>query len=310
MHDEDPQMRDDSLVSILIPSYRSGKKLLDSIESVLRQDYRPLQLIVSDDGTEGFDTSSLEDFIAVRTAAMDFEVRHHAENLGTVRNLNTALARAKGKWIIPLAADDMFASGQAVSSLIRQISASGSRWLAAKTERCSQRMEPTGQVVPSESERVLLSEEDAGAVYYRLCCGCFIPSSGTVYDRKLLNEVGGFDAHFQLVEDWPLFLKLVRMNHMPAVSDEVCVLHRGGGTSKHLSGKNQRYQRDLIEIMDQEILPYLEVLDKKKQRDISRKVSAKKAVYQYRFVCKTSVEKMRWIITHLDIILWKLVGKG
>ncbi|MCI8650798.1 MAG: glycosyltransferase [Anaerotruncus sp.] len=302
-------MKNNFLVSVLILAYYSGEKLWSSIYSVLRQDYRPLQLIVCDDGTKEFDTTATERIITAQRSDVDFKVVHHTKNLGTVGNLNTALSYAKGKWIIPLAADDMFASEQIISKLIHQVSNSDARWMIAQTRLCDQQMKPTGQIAPSKSDIALLAELNIPAIYYRLCCDCFIPSSGTVYERKLLDALGRFDNHFQLVEDWPLFLKLVRMGYIPAVSDTVCVLHRDGGISKHLSGKNQRYQRDLVKVMEREVLPYLDLLDKNKQDNIRQIVRIKKAIFQYRFVCKTVSEKLLWIITHLDIVIPKLVGK-
>lgn len=310
MHDEGSRLRDGSLVSVLIPSYHSGEKLIRAIDSVLRQSYRPLQLIVCDDGTEDFDSSAVEGYIAERANKVDFAVFHQAENLGTVRNLNTALVNAAGGWIIPLAADDVFGSEQAVSKLVRQISGSGHRWLIARTELCSERMEQSGQVVPSEADLALISEGDVQAIYHRLCESCFLPSSGAVYERRLLDEAGGFDEHYQLVEDWPLYLKLIRLNHIPAVSDEVCVLHGDGGTSRHRAGKNQRYQQDLIQVMEREILLHMELLGKDKQREICRTIEMKRAVYQYRFASRTVGEKLGWIITHPGVLARKLVKRG
>lgn len=306
MHDEESRLRDALLVSVLIPAYQSGEKLFCAIDSALRQNYRPLQLIVCDDGTEGFDISAVRGYMAARANNADFEVYHQPENIGTVRNLNTALARAKGRWIIPLAADDVFESEASVSSLVRQISGSAHRWLIARTQLCGSRRKTGKRVVPSETDLLLISGGNARAIYYRLCGECFLPSSGTVYERELLSEVGGFDEHYQLVEDWPLFLKLIRLNHLPAFSNEVCVLRGDGGVSRHCAGRNQRYQQDLIQVMEREILPHMELLGADERGRVWRNIEGKKAVFQYRFRCRTTGEKLLWIITHFGIVIQKI----
>lgn len=310
MHDEELNLRDNSLVSALILAYYSGEKLFHAIDSILRQSYRPLQLIVCDDGTEGFNTAAVREYIAARAVNIDFEVYHHTENLGTVRNLNTALARAKGRWIIGLAADDVFESDSVISTLVCQISGSAHRWLVVQAQSCDPRGRIVGQVCPSETDLVLLSGGDAHAIYYRLCRECFIPATGALYERELLNELGGADEHYQLVDDWPLFLKLIRQNCLPAISKEVCVRHRYGGVSTYRAGKNRRYQQDLIRIMEQEILPNLELLDADERSKVRKIIEEKKAVFQYRFCCQTAGEKLRWIVTHFNVVVRKLLRIG
>ncbi len=45
-------MNNNPLVSVIIPTYNRADKLRTAVESVLRQSYTPVQLIVIDDGSE------------------------------------------------------------------------------------------------------------------------------------------------------------------------------------------------------------------------------------------------------------------
>ena len=47
-------------LSVLVPSYYSGKTLSETLNSILEQTFHSWQLIVCDDGTAGFDPVVLE----------------------------------------------------------------------------------------------------------------------------------------------------------------------------------------------------------------------------------------------------------
>lgn len=297
------------LVSVMIPAYRSGETLLCAIKSVLSQDYPNVQLIVCDDGTEGFDQIKLEEFLRTQERRLAFKVIHWPQNGGTVQNLNRSLPFAEGDWVMPLAADDALANQETLTHLMEQVRASGRRWIISKTGMCDENLERCGTIVPSEADIAYLNGAERSALYYRLCRDCFLPSSGAVYQRKVLDESGGFDPRYKLVEDWPLFLKLVRNGLIPEVSAEVCVFHRGGGVSKKHAGGNQDYQRDLIAVMENEILPHLGLLDADCQKKVRSMVRDKKRIFQYRFQCGNVWERLVWTIRNTDVIFRKIVGK-
>ncbi len=87
------------LVSIIIPVYNGERYLGAAIESVLAQDYRPIEVIVVDDGsTDGSDA-----------VAKQFPVhyfRHAHSGPGATRNLG--IARALGELLAFLDADDLW----------------------------------------------------------------------------------------------------------------------------------------------------------------------------------------------------------
>ena len=89
-----------SLVSAIIPVYNGERYLADAIESVLAQEYHPLELIVIDDGSG--DSSAA---VAGRFA----QVRYHYQlngGIGAARNRGLELAR--GAFIAFLDADDVW----------------------------------------------------------------------------------------------------------------------------------------------------------------------------------------------------------
>ena len=84
------------LVSICLPTYNRGSQLRDNLESVLRQDYAPLEILISDNASTD-DTER----VCRALAAADSRVRYvrHPENLGVHGNHNFCMDEAKGEFL-------------------------------------------------------------------------------------------------------------------------------------------------------------------------------------------------------------------
>jgi glycosyltransferase involved in cell wall biosynthesis len=91
----------DRLVSVIITVYNAAPYLGEAIESVLAQTYRPLELIVLDDGS----TDGSGD-VAQRYGSPVRFTRQERRGLGAARNAAVALAR--GSYFTFLDADDRF----------------------------------------------------------------------------------------------------------------------------------------------------------------------------------------------------------
>jgi glycosyltransferase involved in cell wall biosynthesis len=90
------------LVSVLLPVFNAEKYLAAAIDSILRQTFRDLELIIIDDGS--VDGSS--GIIAACTDARLVVIRNET-NLGVVASLNKGLALARGDLIARMDADDV-----------------------------------------------------------------------------------------------------------------------------------------------------------------------------------------------------------
>lgn len=95
------------LVSIVMPSFNQAQFVAASIESVLAQDYRNLELVVQDG-------NSIDGTLAIlrEIAAEDRRVKWVSEpDDGPAQAINRALARSKGTIIGWLNTDDVYAAG-------------------------------------------------------------------------------------------------------------------------------------------------------------------------------------------------------
>ena len=111
---------DDKLVSIIILSYRNLRYLKETIDSTLNQEYKNIELILGDDGSDNFNCVEYENYINSnkRTNIKNVIVYKNESNIGIVKNLNKAIGLSKGKYIKWMAADDEFYDKYAIDKMI------------------------------------------------------------------------------------------------------------------------------------------------------------------------------------------------
>ena len=93
-----------SLVSIIMPSYNTGKFIKESVESVLVQTYENWELIIVDDCS----TDKTDDVISPLLTDARIRYLKNDKNSGASLSRNRALREAKGKWIAFLDSDDLW----------------------------------------------------------------------------------------------------------------------------------------------------------------------------------------------------------
>ncbi len=100
------------LVTVIVPCYNQGHFLRECLRSVAAQDYPAVETIVVDDGSDQATKA------AIRAAAASFAFTLITqENRGLSAARNAGLARARGRFVLPLDADNRL-SPEAVSQLV------------------------------------------------------------------------------------------------------------------------------------------------------------------------------------------------
>lgn len=93
------------LVSIVMPSYNTGRYIAESIKSVLAQTYKNWELLIVDDCS----TDNTDEIVA---EFHDERIKYfkNKKNSGASVSRNLALRKAEGKWIAFLDSDDLWYS--------------------------------------------------------------------------------------------------------------------------------------------------------------------------------------------------------
>ena len=112
---EEDELND--LVSIIMPSYNTGRFIKETIESVLAQSYPTWELIIVDDCSTDNTDEVVNQYLA------DERIRYikNDTNSGAAVSRNRALREAKGKWIAFLDSDDLWEADKLQKQIIFMI---------------------------------------------------------------------------------------------------------------------------------------------------------------------------------------------
>jgi glycosyltransferase involved in cell wall biosynthesis len=206
------------LVSVLLPVYNAERYLPVALDSILRQDYRKLEIITIDDGSTDRSLEILEGY-ARADPRISIVSR---ENRGLGASLNEGLRLATGDLIARMDADDIAYP----TRLSRQVAA-----FAA---------EPDLAICGSRVDTLLgdrLLRSDPNPVYQE--CSLRVLSmfftlflhSTVVYNRRILSDgVLAYDQAYPHAEDFELFRRIV--GRYPAkMIDESLIAYRMHGES-------------------------------------------------------------------------------
>ncbi len=110
---------ENELFSFALITYKNFDGIFDTLESLFKQDYPRIELIIADDGSPNYD----EEIDAIREYVEDNKgenivntvYAHLDKNQGTVRNINNAIKVSNGYYFKALGAGDSLANSITLS---------------------------------------------------------------------------------------------------------------------------------------------------------------------------------------------------
>jgi glycosyltransferase involved in cell wall biosynthesis len=106
---------EETVVSVVIPTYNMEKTIDKTIQSVLWQDYQDKEILIIDDASK--DKTFIR--ICQYVFGKKFRIINNRVNLGIGANLTKCMREAKGDIIIYLCGDDYFTHNEVVSDMVR-----------------------------------------------------------------------------------------------------------------------------------------------------------------------------------------------
>jgi len=180
--------------SVIIPTYNLGSRLCDTINSVLGQSERDLEVIVVDDG-------STDDTGKVVQRIKDSRVRYfHKENGGTSSARNYGLSKARGEYVAFLDHDDLWPKDylKTMLSSLEDNTGIGAAYSLIAVEY------PDGRKVDSYKK----PEGKSGWLTFDLFKRGFVWTSATVIRKSVLEGFCFDESLRESYEDGDFFLRL------------------------------------------------------------------------------------------------------
>jgi glycosyltransferase involved in cell wall biosynthesis len=192
------------LVSVIIPSYNYGRFVAEAVESALAQTYRPIEVIVVDDGSKDNTSEVMQAY-----ASNPLVQYIRQENKGLPGARNTGIRAAQGEYIALLDADDVWAP----EKIARQVAFYEQHQNAALVATATYVF---GHVVPQASPSLGADSENGFDEYCVRDLMEFRPfgPSSVMLSRAKWQQVGGFDEQLRYVEDLDMWVRLAAHGRM------------------------------------------------------------------------------------------------
>lgn len=211
------------LVSIIVATYNCARYIETTLESVYRQTYNDIELIVTDDCstdntvaiTNKWIESHKNRFIRIVLTSTDV-------NSGVTDNYNTGLKEAKGEWIKCLDGDDMLPE-DAIETYVNYCTEDNTItvWYAHELP-----VDDNGNtdiinksIIPQTSVR----KQMVFLLNHRLLGIC---TATNFIHRKTFVAQGGFDRRFPMYQDGSPFLQALAEGNTIGVVDRVTLYKR------------------------------------------------------------------------------------
>ena len=90
--------KDQILFSVIILTYNNTEYLFGLLDSLFKQTYNNIELIISDDASTSFDMNKIDNYIKSnkKNNIVSYQIIIRKKNGGTVKNINGALKRCNG----------------------------------------------------------------------------------------------------------------------------------------------------------------------------------------------------------------------
>jgi len=178
------------LVSIVIPSYNQGRYIRETIDSILGQDYRPLEVLVLDGA------STDETLDVLRSYGDRPELRWWSErDAGVVDAVNKGLARASGDIVAIQSSDDFYLPG-AVATVVSAF-ADDVVMVYGDVEYVDAASKVTGRTTLPPFDLVAYAGKRT-----------FVPQASAFFTRAAMAAAGGWRADISYAADAELFLRI------------------------------------------------------------------------------------------------------
>ncbi|MBE5926104.1 MAG: glycosyltransferase [Lachnospiraceae bacterium] len=105
--------------SIIILTYNTPfEKTKRSLDSIINQDFKDYELVISDDGSKEVHFEEIEEYL-VKNNINRYRLIRNTQNVGTVRHFYNILCEAKGKYIKALGGGDCLYGNDAISRMYK-----------------------------------------------------------------------------------------------------------------------------------------------------------------------------------------------
>jgi len=212
-----------NLVSVIIPTYNRANLITETIESVVSQTYRPIELIIVDDGSIDNTKESIELWKGTHENNDQFRLLYlYQNNTGHSAARNIGIIKSRGEFLQFLDSDDLLDRRKIELQMIALKESNCTRiaYCPWRTLFDSSLLKygPLRQKHSEQSEDCMLRGQLSGS--------WFVPLHSLLFPRKIVMQVGSWDENITIEADADYLIRTLvqewKLLHVP----DACVYYR------------------------------------------------------------------------------------
>ncbi len=221
-------MKNNPLVSILIPTFNREKYLGEAIDSALSQTYKNIEIVVHDDASTDGTSELLKTYNDPRLRIITTEDNH-----GMLGGWNYIVRQARGEYIKFLASDDLL-DPDCVSMLVDAALVHPNASIVTSQRKF---IDESGKVTKkmgfAKKDVVANGIDHAHWILTTLRENKIGEPSAVLYPTKLVKSAGEYDPRFSQFADFEYWIRLLHFGDLVYVNKPLCSfrLHSGSNTS-------------------------------------------------------------------------------
>lgn len=258
-------------VSIILIHYNQPEYVEIALDSIFKQTYKNIELIFADDGSKQIDLKHLKDFCTSHNKnKIDVIWQINQENIGTVKNVNNAVRKSNGDYILIFAADDKLYDDKVIEKFVGSFEKTKEKDVAMIFGQCfmmDKYLKNLRHKFIDDNEAYKFNNLSPFEQYKYLTTSCLIAMGACMVDASILKKEGLFDESYKYIEDWSEFIQLTRKGYKLIYNGNInALLHRDGGIShsekdEGISAHILGFRQDIIKIFTNEIFPFFKELN-------------------------------------------------
>lgn len=215
------------MISILLATYNGENYIKQSIDSILNQSFKDFELLIGFNGTTDNSKNIVANYNDSRIKIFDY-----GDDKGKAKTLNKLIKEAKFDWIAIQDDDDVWIP----EKLEKQIK------FINEYDIIGTQIKYIDENSNFINKEIILETEDNMIKFYSLKGINQIANSSSLISKKEIEKLNGWDENLFGIEDYNLWLQLIKNNCNFINLNEVLVFHRLHIKSNFNSHKRQEEQ--------------------------------------------------------------------
>lgn len=209
-------------ISVIIPAYNAERTILKTIESVQKQTFQDLEIIVINDGSHDQTLKLLETIQDQRLKVYSYP------NGGVSVARNQGISNATGDYFSFIDADDLWTEDKLEKQLLALQQSPRSGVAYSWTIYMIESLEYPNNVCFISDDQVAFT----GNIYSKLLLKNFIAHGSNILARReAIESVGEFEPNLNFCEDWDYYLRLAAKWNFVLVREPQILYRKTVGTA-------------------------------------------------------------------------------